>query len=190
MVYAPEEQALFTGSSDKTVKHGEEVACEYGLRVKKWNVQTGFEVKTLDGHTDRIACMVYVHVPEEQALIMASYNNMPSLLITKYAVAYAQGSYVVCYNFRHQKVSTMEGTRLHDIHGLHPRGAGAFHRLQRQQGEEMECEYGPRAEDAGWAHLWHNVHGLRPRGAGTLHWFQRQDGENVECEGRLTGSEV
>jgi len=33
MVYAPEEQALFTGSSDKTVKHGEEVACEYGLRV-------------------------------------------------------------------------------------------------------------------------------------------------------------
>jgi hypothetical protein len=42
MVYAPEEQALFTGSSDKTVKHGEEVACEYGLRVKKWNVQTGF----------------------------------------------------------------------------------------------------------------------------------------------------
>jgi len=59
MVYVPEEQALFTASSDNT--------------VKKWNAKTGSEVKTLEGHTDCIDCMVYV--PEEQALFTASSDN-------------------------------------------------------------------------------------------------------------------
>ena len=61
MVYLPEEQALFiTGSGDKTLKN--------------WNVKTASEVKTLDGHTNFIACMVYV--PEEQALVTGSEDTV------------------------------------------------------------------------------------------------------------------
>jgi WD40 repeat protein len=98
----PEEQVLFTASYNNTVKkwnvqtglevktlegahrlhrlhglrprgagtlhgfqrqQGEEVECEDGLRVKKWHVKTGFKVKTLDGHTDSIACMRGTPIP-------------------------------------------------------------------------------------------------------------------------------
>jgi len=59
MVYIPEEQAPSTASSDN--------------KVKKWNVNTGPELKTLDGHTYGITCMVYV--PEEQAPFTASSDN-------------------------------------------------------------------------------------------------------------------
>jgi len=59
MVCVPKEQALFTASSDNT--------------VKMWNVQTGSEVKSLEGHTHPIEGMVYV--PEEQALFTGSSDK-------------------------------------------------------------------------------------------------------------------
>ena len=49
---------FYTGSLDNTVK---------------WIVKTGEEVKTLEGHTYSISCMVYV--PQERALFTGSLDN-------------------------------------------------------------------------------------------------------------------
>ena len=45
----------------------------YDRTVKKWNAQTGFEVKTLEGHTRSITCKAYA--PEEQALFTGSNDS-------------------------------------------------------------------------------------------------------------------